>query len=70
MWGVGSFLGNAGLFAPIAETGGEAVPVPGVAGGGDHLPAVTLRHHVQHRGQDSGQTNREICSSRLARPEL
>ena len=72
MWGVGSFLGNAGLFVPIAETGGEAVPVPGVAGGGDHLPAValSLTQDVQHGGQDCGPTHRQICSARLARQEL
>ena len=56
---MGSFLGNAGLFVPIAETGGEKVPVAGEAGGGDHLPAVALpRQDVQHSGQDSGEAHR------------
>ena len=71
VWGVGSFLGNAGLFVPIAETGGEKVSVAGVAGGGDHLPAVALPpQDVQHGGQDCGPTHRQICSARLARQEL
>ena len=75
VWGVGSFLGNAGLFVPIAETGGEKVPVAGEAGGGDHLPAVALSlalcpQDVQHGGQDCRQTHRQICSARLARQEL